>query len=128
MRAAMQQQGLNPPKLAVKILAILRRTGERKLRWIAQPSIEYVEGKTKRPQPEIGNALIEALQLNEEDATIVHRELCGRLATRGSRKSIKPRQIKFLNCICNDLHRLQLVASTLLIVILDQNTPLCLPR
>jgi hypothetical protein len=77
MRAAMQQQGLNPPKLAVKMLAILRRTRQAKGTVDRTTVYRIIEGKTKRPQPGIINALIEALQLTEEDARIVHHELCG---------------------------------------------------
>ena len=74
MRAAMQQQGLNPPRLAVRILAILRRTKQAKATVDRTTVYRIVAGKTKRPQPGIRNALIEALQLTGEDARIVQRE------------------------------------------------------
>ena len=78
MRAAMQQQGLNPPELAVKMQAILKRTRQAKGTVDLTTVYRIVVGKTSRPHPGIVNALIEALQLPEGDATIVHRELCGR--------------------------------------------------
>jgi hypothetical protein len=78
MRAAMQQQSLNPPQLAMKMQAILKRTRQAKGTVDRTTVYRIVEGKTSRPHPGIVNALIDALQLTEEDATIVHRELCGR--------------------------------------------------
>ena len=78
MRDAMQQQSLNPPQLAMKMQAILKRTRQAKGTVDRTTVYRIVEGKTSRPHPGIVNALIDALQLTEEDATIVHRELCGR--------------------------------------------------
>jgi hypothetical protein len=78
MRAAMQQQGLNPPELAVKMQTILKRTRQAKGTVDLTTVYRIVVGKTSRPHPGIVNALIEALQLPDEDATIVHGELCGR--------------------------------------------------
>jgi hypothetical protein len=92
MQAAMQQQGLNPPKLALKILAILRRAMQSKAKVDRTTVYRIVGGKTKKPQPAIRNALIEALQLKEEDATIVRRELGAVELTfpRDSRKGLTP--------------------------------------
>jgi hypothetical protein len=64
MRSAMQQQGLTPPKLAVKILAILRRTRQTKIKVDRTTIYRIVGGKTRNPQPAIRNALIKALQLS----------------------------------------------------------------
>jgi hypothetical protein len=91
MHAAMQQHGLNPPKLAVKIRAILR--GTRSKAKVDRATVyRIVGGKTKKPQPAVRNALIEALQLKEEDATIVRRELGAVELTsrRDSRKGLIP--------------------------------------
>jgi hypothetical protein len=78
MRVAMLQQSLNPPQLAMKMQEILKRTRQAKGTVDRTTVYRIVEGKTLRPHPGIVNALINALQLTEEDATIVHRELCGR--------------------------------------------------
>ena len=82
MLAAMEQQGLNPPKLAVRILAILSRTKQTKAKVDRTTVYRIVGGKTERPQPAVRNALIEALELSGEDATTVRRELGGAVRTR----------------------------------------------
>jgi hypothetical protein len=87
MRAAMQQLGLNPPKLAVRMLAIMRRARQTNAKVDRTTVYRLVEGKTKKPQPRLRNALIEALQLPEEAATIVRRELCGGPRTRFNKNS-----------------------------------------
>jgi len=98
IRAAMQQQGLNPPRLAVKMQAILKRTRQAKGTVDQTTVYRILAGKTKRPQPGIINALIEALQFTEEDARLVHREFCGHPRhPHGSRKNFNLQQTKVLN-------------------------------
>jgi hypothetical protein len=72
---AINNQGLNPPKLAEKMQAILKR--DKKDRDKADRTTVYriVQGETKKPQPAIREALIEALELNKEQAAIVRRGL-----------------------------------------------------
>ncbi len=98
IRAAMQQQGLNSPRLAVKMQAILKRTRQAKGTVDQTTVYRILAGKTKRPQPGIINALIEALQFTEEDARLVHREFCGHPRhPHGSRKNFNLQQTKVLN-------------------------------
>jgi hypothetical protein len=97
IRAAMQQQGLTQPRLAVKMQAILKRTKQAKGTVDQTTVYRILAGKTKRPQPGIINALIEALQFTEEDAQIVHNEFCGRPRPHCPRKNSNPHQSKVLN-------------------------------
>jgi hypothetical protein len=77
LREAMDQQGLNPPKIAKGIQTILRRkTGKRPK---ADRSTVYriMQGYTKKPDPEVREALIQVLKLQKEKAPIVRRGLGG---------------------------------------------------
>jgi hypothetical protein len=86
MRAAMEQQGLNAPKLAVKTLQILSRRSNWRGKMDRSTIYRILEGKTKRPQPATTLALIEALQLTEGDAAIVHRSIGGGSSLHNLRK------------------------------------------
>lgn len=75
--AAMGRRGWNEPQLAGKIRANLKRKGETKLKVDRSTVYRILRGKTKKPHPAIRHGLIEALQLEEEDAATVRRELSG---------------------------------------------------
>jgi hypothetical protein len=78
MHDAMQRRGLNAPKLASSIRVILRRQKQAKVKVDRTTIYRIMDGKTKRPNPEIAHALIEALELSEKDATIVRKALSDR--------------------------------------------------
>jgi len=74
---AIDRLGLGAPKLAAKIRAILKRKGETKLKVDRSTVYRIVERSTKHPNAAIRASLMEALQLEGEDAEIVRRELGG---------------------------------------------------
>jgi len=74
---AMDRLCLGAPKLAAKIRAILKRKGETKLKVDRSTVYRIVERSTKHPNAAIRASLMEALQLEGEDAEIVRRELGG---------------------------------------------------
>jgi hypothetical protein len=86
LRSAMERHGLNPPKLAVRIRAILKRKGHNKPKVDRSTTYRILSGQTKRPNPAIKNGLIEALQLEGEDAEIVRLRLGGPSTSTNSRK------------------------------------------
>jgi hypothetical protein len=77
LKTAMDHKNWNPPKLAAAIQVILKR---KKGRW---PKVDrttvyrIIAGETKKPQPAVRNALIEALELKGKEASIVQRGLGG---------------------------------------------------
>ena len=75
MRTAMFRQGLNAPKVATKVRAVLRQRPGQKLKVDRTTIYRILNGKTKRPDPTLRNALIEVLELTGEGAEIVMREL-----------------------------------------------------
>jgi hypothetical protein len=77
LTAAMDRHGLNGPKLAAKMRGILKRRGETKSKADRSTVYRILKRETKKPQPAVRNALIEALQLEGEDASTVRRELSG---------------------------------------------------
>ena len=88
---AMDRLGLGAPKLAAKIWAILKRKGDTKLKVDRSTVYRIVERSTKHPNAAIRASLMEALQLEGEDAEIVRRELGGSgnpPTSRDSRKKL----------------------------------------
>jgi hypothetical protein len=60
--AAMRSQGLNPPRLAAKVRALLKRRGK-KPKVDRSTIYRLVSGQTEHPDPEILSAVLEDLQL-----------------------------------------------------------------
>lgn len=75
MQRAMHERGLNAPKLTGTIRAILKRYKSKKVTVDRSTIYRIVSGETQKPQPALVKALIEALQLSGEDASIVQSEL-----------------------------------------------------
>jgi len=86
LRTAMERHGLNPPKLAVKIRAILKRKRHDKPKVDRSTMYRILCGLTKRPNPAIRNGLIEALQLEGEDAETVRCRLGAPSTSTNSKK------------------------------------------
>lgn len=63
---AMRSQGLNVPRLAEKVRAVLKQRGERKLKVDRATIYRLVEGQTKNPNPLLLNAVYEILQIPAE--------------------------------------------------------------
>jgi hypothetical protein len=92
LRSAMERQGLNVPKLVVKIRETLRRKRQTKPKVDRSTVYRMVAGKTKWPDPVIRSGLIEALQLEGEDASTVRRALTRNEEPKkpGDSKTLKP--------------------------------------
>jgi hypothetical protein len=89
MRAAMFHQGLNPPKVATKVRAVLRQTSGQRPKVDRTTIYRILNGKTKRPDPSLRNALVKVLKLTVEDAEIVKRELARGEHTPPGKKFLK---------------------------------------
>ena len=90
LREAMDQQGLNPPKLAGKIQAILKRKKGKQPKADRSTVYRIMKGITKKPQPKVREALIEALGLKGENASIVRRGLGGTGVAQNFSEQVKP--------------------------------------
>jgi hypothetical protein len=77
LREAMDREGLNPPKLALKMQGILKRDNRKRPKVDRATIYRIMHGHTKKPQPEIREAMIKALALKGESASIVRRGLGG---------------------------------------------------
>jgi hypothetical protein len=75
MRTAMERHGLNPPKLAKEVRAVLKRRRVGKLKVDKATIYRILNGETRKPDPTLRNALIEVLKLSPEDAKVVVCEL-----------------------------------------------------
>jgi hypothetical protein len=71
----MERLGLNPPRLAREIQTMLKRRGLNKPKADRSTVYRILNGRTKRPNPAIRNALVEVLKLDVEDASTVQRGL-----------------------------------------------------
>ena len=75
LTAAMERLGLNPPRLAREIQTMLKRRGLNNPKADRSTVYRILNGRTKRPNPAIRNALVEVLKLDVEDASTVQRGL-----------------------------------------------------
>ena len=73
----MHQGGLNAPKLAQKMRALLKPSKGNRLKVDRTTVYRIIHGETKKPQPEIREALITVLGLKAEKASIVRQGLGG---------------------------------------------------
>lgn len=75
LHEAMDHKGLNPPKLAKKMRVILRRKKGNRTKVDRTTVYRIMQGDTKKPQPEVREALVEVLGLQGEKASQVRRGL-----------------------------------------------------
>jgi hypothetical protein len=66
LRVAMLRQGLNVPRLASQVRAVLKRRGGTKLKVDRTTIYRLVRGQTKHPDPAIWSAVCEVLKLPRE--------------------------------------------------------------
>jgi hypothetical protein len=77
LEEAIHHGGLNAPKLAEKIRALLKPRKGSRLKVDRTTVYRILQGHTKKPQPEVREALIKVLGLTGEGASIVRRGLGG---------------------------------------------------